>query len=347
MKTLKDFDFHNKKALVRVDFNVPLDERANILDDFRIKKTLPTIEFLIKEKAKVILISHLGRPKGKVVEVLRLNPVAKRLSQLTGRQVLKLNDCEGKEVEETIARMQPGDMILLENIQFNPGENAKDLNFAKTLASYADVFILEAFGQAHRDYASITGIQNYLPSAAGFLLKKEIEVLSDLLKNPARPLLSLIGGKKVETKTKLIDTISEISDWVLISGLIDKELKEKNIGLKYPEKIIEPVDDTNRGEDIGPKTIELFREKIGQARTIFWNGPVGMIEKEEFSKGTREIADAIIKSGAFSVVGGGETVEFINKIGLSDKFNHVSTGGGAMLDFICDGKLAGVEALKQ
>jgi phosphoglycerate kinase len=346
MKTLKDFDFQNKKVLVRADFNVPLDERSNILDDFRIKKTLPTVEYLIKRKARVILMSHLGRPKGKVVEELRLDPIAERLSELTGQQVLKLNDCEGKEVGEVIAKMQPGDIVLLENIQFNPGENAKDLNFAKNLAGYADIFILEAFGQAHRDYASIAGIQNYLPSAAGFLLEKEIEVLTDLMKNPVRPLLSLVGGKKVETKIGLIDTISEISDWVLISGLIDKELKEKNIGLKYPEKIVEPVDDTNKGEDIGPKTIERFRKKIEQAKTIFWNGPFGLAEKEESSRGTREIADAIIKSGAFSVVGGGETVEFINKIGLSDKFNHVSTGGGAMLDFICDGKLAGVEALK-
>jgi len=282
-----------------------------------------------------------------VVEELRLNPVAKKLSDLLGRSVKKLNDCVGREVENAILEMQPCDIILLENIQFNPGENKKDLNFVKTLAGYADIFILEAFGQSHRDYASITGIQDYLPSAAGFLLEKEITILTNLIENPKRPLISIIGGKKVETKEKLIDTISRMSDAVLIGGLIEKEIKERGIKLQYPNKIIFPLDKIGGGKDIGEKTIKLFKEKIGQAKTIFWNGPFGKIEEEEFQKGTKEIAKAIIESGAFSVVGGGETVEFINKLGIGDKFNYISTGGGAMLDFICDGSLIGIDPLKK
>ena len=345
MKTLKDFNFKNKRVLVRCDFNVPLSENGEILDDFKIKATIPTIEYLIKSGAKVILMSHLGRPEGKVVEELRLDPIAERLSKLLSRRVVKLDDCVGKEAKGAIEKMRPGDVILLENIQFNPGEITKDLNFAKTLASYADIFVLEAFGQAHRDYASITGIPNYLPSTPGFLLEKEIKILTDLTKNPQRPLISIIGGKKVETKTKLIDAVSEISDWVLISGLIEKDLKEKNIKLKYPSKIISPVDSVNTF-DIGPETIKIFQEKIIKAKTIFWNGPFGKIEEEKYRKGTKAIVETIIKSGAFSVAGGGETVEFINQMGLIDKFSHISTGGGAMLDFIADGKLVGIEVLK-
>jgi len=346
MKTLKDVDFRGKKVLVRCDFNVPLDEKGNILDDFRIRQTIPTIEYLIKKGAKIILISHLGRPGGKVVENLRLTPVQEKLMEYLDVSITKAQDCIGPEIEKWIAEMQPGEILLLENVQFNPGEKKNDLSFAKTLASYADIFIMEAFGQAHRNYASITGIPKYLPSGIGFLVEKEIEALTELRESPEKPLISIIGGAKVETKVKFIDKISEISKWVLIGNLIQKEIKDKNIQLKNPQKVIGPVDDIE-GKDIGPKTINLFKEKIALAKTVFWSGPLGKIEEKQFQRGSEEIAQTIIESGASSVVGGGETVEFINKFGLTEKFNHLSTGGGAMLDFISDGTLVGIEAISR
>lgn len=345
MKTLKDFNFKGKRVLVRCDFNVPLSDEGIVLDDFRIKETIPTIEYLIKKGAKVILISHLGRPEGKVVEQLRLTPIQNKLMEYLDLSIVKARNSVGKEIEEWIAKMQPGEILLLENVQFNPGEKENDLDFAKMLANYADIFIMEAFGQAHRNYASITSIPKYLPSGVGFLLEKEIKVLTNLREDPEKPLIAIIGGAKVKTKAKLINKISEIADFVLIGGLVKKEVKEKGIVLNYPQKIIEPVDGIE-GKDIGPKTIELFKEKINLAKTIFWNGPLGMIEKEEFSKGTKKVLEAIIKSKAFSVVGGRETVEFVNKLGLASKFNHLSTGGGAMMAFISGEKLPGIEALK-
>ncbi len=345
LKTLKDFSFENKRVLVRCDLNVPLDKEGNILDDFRIKKTLPTVEYLIEKGAKVILMSHLGRPEGKVVESLRLTPIQNRLMEYLDVSVTKAQDCVGKEVKDWISQMQPGEILLLENIQFHPGEKKNDLNLAETLASYADMFIMEAFGQAHRNYASIVSIPKYLPSGAGFLVEKEIKILTDLMRNPEKPLIAMIGGVKVETKVRLIDKVSEIADFVLIGGLIERKIKEKKIILKNPQKIISPVDSVGTF-DIGPKTIDLFKEKIALAKTVFWAGPLGKIEEKQFQKGSEEITKAIIENDAFSVAGGGETVEFINRLGLTEKFNHLSTGGGAMLDFIVDGKLVGIEALK-
>lgn len=346
MKTLKDFDFKKKRVLVRCDFNVPLSEKGDILDDFRIKKTIPTIKYLLQKDAKIILMSHLGRPEGKVVDELRLDPVARTLSQLLNKPIKKLNDCLGREVKETIEKIQPGEIVLLENIQFHPGEKKNDPAFAKTLASYADIFIMEAFGQAHRNYASIASIQKYLPSGAGFLLEKEIKILTALMKTPKKPLIVIIGGEKIEDKAGVIDKFLMNADFVLIGGLIQQGIDEKGVKFKYPQKIVVPTDSIDTF-DIGPETIKLFKEKIVSAKTVFWSGPLGMIEKEEFSKGTEEIAKIIIESGAFSVAGGGETVEFINKIGLTEKFGHVSTGGGAMLEFLAGEKLPGIEALKQ
>ena len=345
MKSLPDFNLSGKRVLVRCDFNVPLGKQGEILDSFRIKKTIPTIEYLIKKGAKIILMSHLGRPEGKVIESLKLTPVQNKLMEYLDISITKSQNCIGPEIEKWIGKMQPGEILLLENIQFNPGEKENDQNFAKTLASYADIFIMEAFGQAHRNYASIVSIPKYLPSGIGFLFKREIEALTKLRENPEKPLILIIGGAKVETKVKLIDKISEISEWVLIGNLLQKEINEKNIQLKYLQKVIEPVDNVE-GKDIGLQTINLFKEKIKKAKTVFWAGPLGKIEEPKFQKGSKEIAQAIIESGAFSVVGGGETVEFINKIGLTEKFNHLSTGGGAMLDFLADGKLVGIKALK-
>jgi len=345
MKTLKDFDLKNKRVLVRADFNVPLNERGDIADDFRIKKTVPTIEYLIKNEAKVILMSHLDDPEGKVVENLRLTPVQDRLTEYLDFSVIKASDCVGSEIEKWSKEMQAGEILLLENLRFHKEEEENDENFAKELSKLGDVYINDAFGTCHRAHASTAGVPKYLPSGVGLLLEKEIKILSEFLENPQKPLIAIVGGKKVETKVKSVDKISEISDWVLVGELIEKETKEKNIKFKYPLKIIGPVD-SFKTFDLGPETLRIFKEKIALAKTVFWNGPLGMTEREEFAKGSEEIARAIIKCGAFSIIGGGETVEFVNRLGLADKFNHVSTGGGAMLEFLAGEKLPGIEALK-
>ena len=345
MKTLKDFNFKGKRVLVRCDFNVPLDEKGNILDDFRIRATIPTIEYLVKKGAKVILMSHLGKPEGKVVEDLRLTPVQNKLMEYLDLSITKAKDCLGKEIEDWIAEMKPGEILLLENLRFQKEEELNEENFAKNLAKLGDIYINDAFGACHRNHTSIVGVPKYLPSGIGFLIEKEMRVLTKFLKQPKKPLISIIGGKKVETKVKVIDKISEIADFILIAGLIKKEITERGIQLKYPQKIIGPIDEVAGGKDIGQKTINLLKEKIKKAKTIFWNGPLGKIEEKEFSKGTKEIAEAIVESKVFSVVGGGETVEFLNKLGLTSKFNHVSTGGGAMLVFLSGEKLPGLEVL--
>ncbi len=347
MKTLKQFHFRNKRVLVRCDFDVPLDERGRILDDFRIKETIPTIQYLIANKAIVILIGHAGRPEGKVVESLKLAPVQEKLKDYLGISVAKASDCMGPEVERLVKEARPGEVLLLENLRFHKEEEENNEEFAKKLAKLGDFYVNNAFANSHRDHASMTGIPKYLPSAAGFTLQREVKVLSNLIKNPKKPLVAIVGGKKVETtKLNLINKFSEIGDWVLIGGLVKNGIKEKGIPLKYPQKIVEPIDEIDEGKDIGPKTINLFKEKINSARTVFWNGPLGQIEEEEFSRGSKKIAQAIIESGAFSVAGGGDTIGFISRLGLTKKFNYVSTGGGAMLDFIADGKLVGTEALK-
>jgi len=323
MKTLKDFDFKNKRVLVRADFNVPLSKQGEILDDFRIRETLPTIKYLLEKGAKLLLMSHLGNPGGKFVKELQLEPVSERLAELLGRPV-----------------------ELLENLRFNPGEESNDENFARELAQKGDIYINDAFGACHRAHASIVGVPKLLPSGAGFLLEKEVVCLTRLSTNPEKPLVAIIGGAKVETKVGVIDKISEKADFVLISGLIGKGVIGQKIKLRYPEKIVFPIDETGGGKDVGPETIKLFKEKISQAKTIFWNGPLGKIENKEFAVGTEEIAKAIAESKAFTVVGGGETVEFITKLGLVEKFSHVSSGGGAMLEFLSGEKLPGLEALK-
>jgi len=345
MKTLQNFDVKGKRVLVRCDFNVPLGDQGEILDDFRIKETIPTIEYLLKEGAKIILMSHLGRPEGKVVEELRLTPIQERLTEYLGLKVLKTEDCLAGEIEELTKKMESGEVLLLENLRFHKEEEENDAAFAKGLAKLGDIYINDAFGASHRTHASIVGVPKYLPSAAGLLLEKEINVLTKLGTNPERPLVAIIGGAKAEKKSKLIDKLSRVADFILIGGILQREIKEKNIKLESPQKIIEPVDEIGGGMDIGPKTVALFKEKISQAKTVFWNGPLGMVEKEEFARGTKAIFQAIIDAGSFSVLGGGETVALFQKLGLTEKFNHVSTGGGAMLEFLSGKKLPGIEAL--
>jgi len=346
METLNDIDVREKRVLVRCDYNIPLDEGGNILDDSRIRETLPTIKYLLENEAKVILMSHLGRPDGEVKEDLRLLPVKERLSQLLGLPIAMAPDCVGPETEKMAAEMKVGDILLLENLRFHKEEKENDQEFAKNLAKLGDIYIDDAFAACHRDHASVTSLARLLPSAAGFSLEKEITTLEKMMENPEKPLVVLIGGKKVETKVKFINKISEIADFVLVSGVIKKEMDEKGTILSHMEKVVQPVDEEEGGKDIGPKTIELFKEKISQAKTVFWNGPFGKIEEERFCRGTEEIAKAIIESKAFSVVGGGETVDFITKINLLSKFSHVSTGGGAMLTFLAGDEMPGIEVLK-
>ncbi len=348
MKTLRDFNVKNKRVLVRCGFDVPLDNQGNILDDFRIKETIPTIEYLIKKEAKIILMSHLGRPKGEQVPNLRLNKVQEKLTEYLDLSVTKAPDCVGPELERQTLQMRSEEILLLENLRFHKEETQGDLKFATDLSKLGDIYINDAFSVCHRKHASVVGIPRYLPSGAGLLFEKEINNLERLLQNPQKPMITIIGGKKVETKSKLINNILEASDFVLIGHLIQKEIKEKKIVFKYPQKIIGPLDGVkieNNNLDIGPKTINLFKEKILKAKTIFWNGPLGMIEKDEFSKGTLEVANAIIQSKAFSIAGGGETIGFLNRMNLTSKFNHVSTGGGAILSYLSGEDLPGLKVL--
>lgn len=338
-----------KRVLIRCDFNVPLDVRGNILDDFRLRATLPTIEYLAEQKAKVILMSHLGDPGGKRVKELSLSPIAIRLVELLGREVNFAPDCVGEVVELAIGEMQPGTIILLENLRFHEGEEENDSEFAESLAKLGNIFVQDAFGACHRRHASIVSLPGLLPSYAGLLLEKEITALNRLIKNIERPLVVVIGGKKVETKAGMIERFVNDADYVLVGHLIAQEMQERKLPFVRAKNIIFPQDEIERDGkilDIGPRTAKLFAKILRNSKTVLWNGPLGMIEEEEFSQGTLAVAKAVIESGAFSVVGGGETMEFINRHGLADKFSHVSTGGGAMLAYLAGEKLPGLEALK-
>jgi len=346
MKSIRNLDLTGKRVLVRCDFNVPLSDNGEILDDFRIKKSLPTIQYLIEKRAKLILMSHLDRPGGRVVDELKIDPVQVRLMEYLDVSITKAPDCVGEEIEKWTQKMMPGEILILENLRFHKEEEENDPGFSERLAKLGEVYVNDAFGASHRAHASIVGVPKFLPSCAGLLLEREINVLSNLLESPKKPLVAIIGGKKVETKAKVIDKISESADTVLVGGLIKKELEEKGIQLENPEKITGPVNNLE-GKDIGPETVRLFKEKITGAKTVFWSGPLGKIEEEEFCKGSKEIARAIIESRAFSIAGGGETVEFINRIGLGEEFGHLSTGGGAMLEFLAGETLPGLEILEE
>ncbi|MDP2967389.1 MAG: phosphoglycerate kinase [bacterium] len=386
MRTIKEFNLKGKRVLVRSDFNVPLSDKGEILDDFRIKESIRTIEYLIKKEAKVILMSHLDRPKNKDPRY-SLRYLAKRLEKLLNEKVKFLDDCLGEKVEREIEKMKPGEILLLENLRFHKEEEKGDLNFAKKLAKLGDVYINDAFGASHRSHASIVGVPKYLPSGAGLLLEKEINVLSQVLERPWRPLVAIIGGIKIDTKIKLIEQFLKKADHLLlgskpaeslliVKGILigrpffeEKEVLEKieKINLANP-KLHLPVDGqmalstlqeqyfrigaigTLRKEeevfDIGPETRKVFVGIIKSAKMIIWNGPLGMFEKEPFDKGTKEIAEAIVRNHtAFKIAGGGDTVSLISKLDLLDKFDHISTGGGAMLEFLAGEKLPGLEAL--
>lgn len=333
-KTVRDFDVNGRRVLVRADFNVPLSKKGEILDDFRIKASIRTISRLLDRNAKIILMSHLGRPEGKVVEELRLTPVQDRLMDYLDVSITKAPDCIGIEIEQWTKEMANGEILLLENLRFHKEEEDNDNAFAKELSRLGDIYINDAFGASHRSHASIVGVPKYLHHGSGLLLEKEVNILSSLLKSPKRPLVVIIGGAKAETKSKVIDAFIQIADTVLLGNLIAKEVQGN--------KAVKPLDG---GRDIGPRTAELFKNEIAKAKTVFWSGPLGKIEEKEFQKGSLEIAKSIIESRAFSVAGGGETAGFLNSVGLGQRFNHLSTGGGAMLEFLSGKKLPGLEAL--
>ncbi|OGZ35584.1 MAG: phosphoglycerate kinase [Candidatus Portnoybacteria bacterium RIFCSPLOWO2_01_FULL_43_11] len=388
MKFLRDFNFYNKRVLVRADFNVSFgdDGRVDDKEDWRLKATLPTINYLLNQKAKIILLAHLGRPEGKIIENLRLNPIAQRLEELLGRPVIKLDDCLGREVEERLKALQKGEIILLENIRFYPGEKNNQEDFIRGLAKLGEIYVNDAFGTSHRAHASFVGLPKYLPSCAGLLLEKEVKVLSTLLEKPEHPLTVIIGGVKISTKIKMIKNFLDKADDLILGGalantvigakglaigksIVEEEMVEEvqkleltNIKLHIPVDVVvsvdssgqapsrvAPVGNTQKEEmilDIGPDTIELFKRIISQAKIIIWNGPMGLFETEKFTQGTKEIAKAIAQSSAFSLVGGGDTVNCLSQLSLTEKISHISTGGGAMLQFLAGEKLPGIEALK-
>lgn len=388
MKTLKDFDVKSKRVLVRCDFNVPLAKKRGLIsDDFRIKAIIPTIEYLIKKKAKIILMSHLGRPGGKVIERLRLTPVQDKLMEYFDLSVTKAPDCIGKEIEKWTKNMQAGEILLLENLRFHKEEMENNPGFAKELSKLGDIYINDAFGASHRAHASIAGTPKYLPAGAGLLLEKEIEVLSKVREKPWRPLVAIIGGVKIASKIKVIEQFLKKVDHLLLGGeianiilgikgiSIAKALLEKEVTKKIEKtnltnpKLHLPIDGiislknleegylregaigTLRKEekvyDIGPETIKIFSEIIKDAKMVIWSGPLGLYEEKRFEKGTKEIGEDIVKNySAFKIAGGGDTILALNKFGLRDKFDYISTGGGGMLSFLIGEKLPGIEALK-
>jgi len=388
--TIENLDIKGKRVFIRADFNVPLDANLMIInDDRRIRSTLPTINYAIDEGAKVILSSHLGRPKGKVDPKFSLAPVAKRLQRLLNKEVIFAPDCIGSQVEGLVSKMNNGDVLLLENLRFHPGEEKNDKEFARSLAKLADVYVNDAFGAAHRAHASMVGITKFLPSAAGFLLKKEIEYLKGAIDNPIKPFVAILGGAKVSGKIGVLEHLVDKVDKVIVGGgmaftfikamgyeigdsLVEDEMLEtaQRIRKKLQEtgiKFYLPVDcviaqNTEPGAvikivptmeipkawkalDIGPASVKLFSAAIQDAKTILWNGPMGVFEIDSFSRGTFEIAHAVAEAYALTIVGGGDTDLAVHKAGVSDVISFISTGGGASLQLLEGKELPGIAAL--
>ncbi len=388
MKTIKDIDIKDKKVLIRVDFNAPLKESV-IQDDARIVKALPTIKYAIEQGSKVILMSHLGRPKGQRNLEFTLKPVAQHLSKLLGKEVKFLDDCIGSDVENQVNQAQSGDVILLENLRFHKEETENDAQFSESLSKLGDVFIDDAFGACHRAHASVEGVTHFLPSAAGFLITKEVEFFGKALSSPDRPFATILGGAKVSDKIKLIDNLMDKVNIMIIGGgmsytfqkalgftigesLLDEDgieiakqavekAKEKNVQLLLPvdyqvstefnetseSKVTENqnIEDGWMGMDIGPKTIVNFQNALKNAKTIIWNGPVGVFEMEKYKIGSQKIAEFIAGLEAVSIIGGGDTASAIKKFNLEEKMSHISTGGGASLEFLEGKELPGVQSI--
>ena len=390
-KSIKDLNVNGQRVFCRVDFNVPMNE-GTIADDTRIRAALPTIHHLSEQGAIVILASHMGRPKGTVVEELRLAPVAKELEELLGKKVHYSEEVIGDHVKEQIAGLQKGDIILLENVRFHPGEEKNDDDLAKAFAELADLYVNDAFGTAHRAHVSTEGVAKYLPSAAGFLIQKELEVLGNALSNPARPFTAIIGGAKVKDKIGVIDNLLEKVDNLIIGGGLaftfvkaqgyeigDSLLEEDKIELaknfmeKAKEKGVQfllPIDaviaDSFSEEantkvvdidqipdgwlalDIGPKTSELYSKVIKESKLVIWNGPMGVFEMKPFAEGTKAVAAALAESeNTYSIIGGGDSARAVEHFELSDQMDHISTGGGASLEFMEGKDLPGIAALDE
>ncbi|WP_156855744.1 phosphoglycerate kinase [Oceanobacillus sp. AG] len=389
-KTMKDFDVKGKRVLCRVDLNVPMQD-GKVTDDTRIKAVIPTIEYLTEQGAKVILVSHLGRPKGEVVEDLRLDPVAEHLSNLLGKEVLKADKVFGKEVEDAVSQMPEGGILLLENVRFEAGEEKNDPALVEEFTKFADIFVNDAFGTSHRAHASTVGVAEKLPAAAGFLMEKEIEVLGNALENPKRPFTAIIGGAKVKDKINVIDNLLDKVDNLIIGGglaytfikaqgneignsLLEEDkidlanefmskAKEKNVNFLMPVDIVVANDfsdaaDTKivpvneipadwEGLDIGPETREIYRKTIQESALILWNGPMGVFEMNSFAGGTREVAAALADTEGFSIIGGGDSAAAVEQFGFAEQMDHVSTGGGASLEFMEGKVLPGIAALDE
>ena len=390
LRTIEGLDVKGKRVFVRVDYNVPLDEGGNIRDDSRIRASLPTLRYLRERGAALILASHLGRPKGKVVPGMSLRPVARALENLLGCTVKMAPDCRGEEVKRMVDALCPGEVLLLENLRFHPEEEENDPGFSKELAALADIYVNDAFGTAHRAHASTEGIARYIPPYAGFLMQKEIESLKKLLENPERPFVAVIGGAKVSDKIGVLKNLLDRVDALLIGGGMAntffmaqglgvgkslseadfvpvardvlKEAANKGKEVLLPEDVViaaapevgKPASVVPKDQipadmmalDIGPETRRLFSARIRQAKTVFWNGPMGVFEVEPFRGGTLEVAAAVAAVKGFTVVGGGDSVAALEMSGLSSKIGHVSTGGGASLEFLEGKELPGVKILQ-
>ena len=389
-KTVKDVDLKGKKVFVRCDFNVPMDKEQNITDNTRIVAAIPTIKYLLDQNCKIILASHLGRPKGEVKPEFSLKPVAKELSKELGREVIMATDVIGEDAKAKAENLKEGQIMLLENVRFHKEETDNDSQFAKELASMAEVFVNDAFGTAHRAHASTAGIADYLPGVSGFLIEKELKFLGDALEKPERPFISILAGSKVSDKIGVIDRLLEKVDVLLIGGgmaytfykalgykignsiceddkvdfaknLMEKA-KAKNVKMLLPidnklgkefspeteTKVVDrdSIPDGWEGLDIGPKTIELYTEELKKAKTVIWNGTVGVAEFELFAVGTKSLAKVVSGLEATTIIGGGDTAAAVQLAGFGDKMTHVSTGGGASLEFLEGKKLPGIECLQ-
>ena len=389
-KTVEDISVSGKKVLVRCDFNVPLDENKNIMDENRIVGALPTIKYLLEHNAKVILCSHLGRPKGEFNMKYSLAPVAKRLSELLGKDVVMATDVVGDSAKAAVSALKEGEVVLLENVRFHAEEEKNDPAYAKALADFAEIFVNDAFGTSHRAHASTAGVADYLPAVSGFLIKKEIEFLGGAVSNPERPFLAILGGAKVKDKIGVINSLLDKVDSLIIGGgmaytflkalgnnigdsLCDEERLDycKDIMAKAEEKgvkILLPVDnviadkyDNNAnkktipnddipdgwmGLDIGPESVKLFDSAVAEAKTIVWNGPMGVFEMSNFAEGTTSVAKAVSEADAVTIIGGGDSAAAVEILGFADKMSHISTGGGASLEFLEGLELPGIACLQ-
>ena len=389
-KTVKDIDLKGKKVFVRCDFNVPMDENQNITDNTRIKAALPTIKYLLEQNCKIILASHLGRPKGEVKPEYSLKPVAKELSKLLGKEVIMANDVIGEDATTKAENLKEGEILLLENVRFHKEETDNDPEFAKKLASMAEIFVNDAFGTAHRAHASTTGIADYIPGVSGFLIEKELKFLGNAVNNPERPFVAILGGAKVSDKIGVIDSLLDKVDTLMIGGGMAYtffkaqgynvgnslcEVEKTGLALEAMEKakekgvkLVLPIDtkigkefkpdtesktvawteipDEWEGFDIGEKTIEMFKNELKNAKTVIWNGPLGLFEFDQFAIGTNEIAKTLAELDATTIIGGGDSAAAVEKAGLADKMTHISTGGGASLEFLEGKKLPGIECLQ-